>query len=61
MGKKKISPVNKNTIPNGVLYLKGGDLSSEIKPFKKRVIIEDLSQYFKEEYFKTKKLVYIDF
>ncbi len=59
--KKNISPVNKNAIPNGVLYLKGGDLSSEIKPFKKRVIIEDLSQYFKEEYFKTKKLVYIDF
>ncbi|NLB26139.1 MAG: 16S rRNA (guanine(527)-N(7))-methyltransferase RsmG [Bacteroidales bacterium] len=59
--KKNISPVNKNAIPNGVLYLKGGDLSSEIKPFKKRIIIEDLSQYFKEEYFKTKKLVYIDF
>lgn len=59
--KKNISPVNKNAIPNGVLYLKGGDLSSEIKPFKKRIIIENLSQYFKEEYFKTKKLVYIDF
>ena len=59
--KKNISPVNKNAIPNGILYLKGGDLSSELKPFKKNVLVQDLSQYFKEEYFKTKKLVYIEF
>jgi 16S rRNA (guanine527-N7)-methyltransferase len=59
--KKNISSVHKNAIPNGILYLKGGDISSEIKPFKKNVIVQDLSQYFKEEYFKTKKLVYVEF
>ena len=59
--KKNISPVHKNAIPNGIIYLKGGDLSSEIKPFKKNVIVQELSKYFKEEYFATKKLVYIEF
>jgi 16S rRNA (guanine527-N7)-methyltransferase len=59
--KKNISPVYKNAIPNGILYLKGGDLSSEIRPFKNHVIVQDLSRYFKEEYFETKKLVYLEY
>ena len=59
--KKNISSVHKNAIPNGILYLKGGDISSEIKPFKKNVVVQDLSQYFNEEYFKTKKLIYVEF
>jgi 16S rRNA (guanine527-N7)-methyltransferase len=59
--KKNISPVHKNAIPNGILYLKGGDFTSEIKPFKNHVIVQELSKYFKEEYFETKKLVYIEF
>jgi 16S rRNA (guanine527-N7)-methyltransferase len=58
--KKNISPVHKNAIPNGILYLKGGGLSSEIKPFKNKVIVQDLSRYFREEYFETKKLIYIE-
>ena len=48
-----------NALPNGIIYLKGGDLQEEIKPFKKRVFIKDLSDYFEEEFFDTKKLVHL--
>ena len=46
-------------MPNGVLYLKGGELSEEIKPFKKRIYLQNLSEYFEEEFFETKKVVYL--
>jgi 16S rRNA (guanine527-N7)-methyltransferase len=39
--------------------LKGGDLKEELKPLKKHAEIFDLSQYFPQELFETKKLVYI--
>lgn len=48
-----------NAISNGILYLKGGNLSDEVKPFRKRVFIQDLSHYFEEEFFETKKLVHL--
>lgn len=54
----KILFEQKNYIDNGILYLKGGDLSEELKTIKNKRIIE-LSDYFKEEFFDTKKLVYI--
>lgn len=56
---KNISTVQNNAIPNGVLYLKGGDLSTEIRPFGNRVFIQDLSDYFEEPFFETKKLVHV--
>jgi 16S rRNA (guanine527-N7)-methyltransferase len=46
-------------LPNGILYLKGGDLTEELKDFKKRVVLYDLKEYFKEEFFETKKVVYL--
>ncbi len=49
---------NKNQIPNGILYLKGGDLSDELKDFPRAKIYE-LKTFFKEEFFETKKLVYL--
>jgi len=49
---------NKNQIPNGILYLKGGDLSEELKDFPRAKIYE-LKTFFKEEFFETKKLVYL--
>jgi 16S rRNA (guanine527-N7)-methyltransferase len=55
----KISKEQFNALPNGVLYLKGGDLSEEFKDFKKRVVFYDLKDYFKEEFFETKKVVYL--
>ena len=55
--KGKISRENKNDLPNGILYLKGGDLEEELKDFKTRVKIFELKDYFSEEFFETKKLV----
>jgi 16S rRNA (guanine527-N7)-methyltransferase len=55
----KIIPGNRSSIPNGMLYLKGGDLSEELNrvPQKSRVIA--LSDFFSEEFFETKKIVYM--
>ena len=48
-----------NAMPNGIIYLKGGDLQEESKPFKRNIFIKNLSDYFKEEFFKTKKVVHL--
>ena len=53
--------IKKNSSPdirNGILYLKGGDLEEELQTYK-TVRIYELSMYFKEDFFKTKKLVYL--
>ena len=55
----KISKKQFNDLPNGILYLKGGDLSEEFIDFKKRAVFYDLKNYFKEEFFETKKVVYM--
>jgi 16S rRNA (guanine527-N7)-methyltransferase len=44
---------------NGILYLKGGDLEEELNELKKPYQLNDLSEYFKEEFFETKKVVYV--
>lgn len=56
---KNISSEQKNALPNGIICLKGGDLTSEISPFKKKVEIFSLNQYFSESFFETKKLIYL--
>ena len=56
---KLISPKQLNAIPNGILCLKGGDLREEVKEFKKYSIIFPIKDYFKEEYFEAKSVVYI--
>jgi 16S rRNA (guanine527-N7)-methyltransferase len=57
--KGKINPRSKNTLPNGILYLKGGDLTEELANFPKAVLY-DLSTYFEEDFFETKKVVYLE-
>lgn len=57
--KKNISKEQKNILPNGLICLKGGDLQAEMKPFKKTAEADDLSMYFEEEFFETKKVVYV--
>jgi 16S rRNA (guanine527-N7)-methyltransferase len=54
-----ISAKQRNAISNGILYLKGGDITSETEPFKKRISTINLSQYFQEPFFETKKLVHL--
>ena len=56
--RNKISTNQKNTLYNGILYLKGGDLTEELKGIK-NVDIYDIPQYFEEDFFETKKIVYI--
>jgi len=56
---RNVSLVQKNAMPNGILYLKGGDLDKELKPFKNRSYLFDLKDYFEEPWFESKKVVYI--
>lgn len=56
--KKNISHDQRNALPNGLITLKGGDISAEIKPFRNRSEIINISQYFTEPFFDTKKIVY---
>lgn len=58
--RKNISPKDFNKLPNGLLCLKGGDISDEIAAVKSPVIEVPLSDYFSEEYFDTKQLVYVE-
>jgi len=48
-----------NAVANGLLCLKGGDLSGELQPFSKKVMVEDLSTHFNLPFFKTKKVIYL--
>jgi len=56
---KNSSKEQKNALPNGLICLKGGELQHEILPFKNQAVTIDLKSYFKEEYFLTKKVVYV--
>ena len=56
---KKFKKENINDLPNGVLYLKGGDLIEEMSPVKKHYKFYDLNKIFEEDFFETKKVVYL--
>jgi len=57
--KKNISREQHNALPNGFICLKGGDLQEELKPFKNKAVEYNLSDYLQEEFFETKKVVYL--
>lgn len=57
--KKNISPESGNAYPNGLICLKGGDLTGETAKVRYPIIEEDLNRYFDEPFFDTKKLVYV--
>ncbi len=59
MVRKNISPIQKNVLPNGIIYLKGGDFEDEIKAFKASVEIFEISKLFGESFFDTKKVIYL--
>lgn len=56
---KNISRKNRNPVPNGIIYLKGGDLDEEIKIYRERVRIWNIKDFFSEPFFETKKVVYL--
>lgn len=57
--RKNIKREQQNALPNGLICLKGGELEHEILPFKKSALCEPLKGYFNDEYFDTKKIVYV--
>lgn len=57
--KNKVHHKDKNSLPNGLLYLKGGDFTSEITKYKKDSMVIEITDFFKEEYFETKKIIYL--
>jgi len=57
--RKNILSTDKNALPNGLICLKGGELEHEILPYKNIASSYSISDYFKEEFFKTKKVVYV--
>lgn len=56
---KNIAKDNHNAFENGIIVLKGGTLDEELKPFKKIVVQEKLSQWFEEPWFEEKNLIYV--
>lgn len=56
---KKITPKGKNAIPNGVLYLKGGDLTEEFSGIPYYHEVFEIPDFFEDEFFETKKVVYL--
>jgi len=59
LSKKNVASRQQNSLPNGFICLKGGELQNEIQPYKKTAEIFNLSDYFDGEYFKTKKVIYV--
>lgn len=57
----KLSPSHYHQLKNGILYLKGGDLAEELAPFASKVRTWDISQFYAEEFFETKKVIYLPF
>ncbi|MDG1384685.1 MAG: 16S rRNA (guanine(527)-N(7))-methyltransferase RsmG [Flavobacteriaceae bacterium] len=56
--KNRVAKTNTHAIKNGILYLKGGDLTEELKTYTKATLY-DLSAYFEEDFFETKKIVHL--
>ena len=57
--RKHISTEQRNALPNGLICLKGGELDKEVMPVKHKVDFFDLKNVFEEEFFETKKVVYV--
>ena len=57
--KDKIARNNFNSLKNGILYLKGGDFEKELEGFQKKIIVYNISDLFEEDFFQTKKIIYV--
>ena len=57
--RKNIAKDNHNALENGVIVLKGGNLEEELQPYRKVALVEKLSQWFTEEWFEEKILIYV--
>lgn len=57
--RKNVSKNQHNGLPNGLICLKGGELQHEIQPYKNTAVLYDLKDYFSEDFFDTKKAVFV--
>jgi 16S rRNA (guanine527-N7)-methyltransferase len=57
--RKNVARESKNSLPNGLICLKGGDLTNELAPFKRAAETWNLADYFKDEFFETKQVTYV--
>ena len=57
--RKNISKEQHNALPNGIITLKGGNLDEELKPFRKIVQVTPISDFFTEDWFQEKNVVYL--
>jgi len=57
--RKNVGCGNRNELRNGIICLKGGDLSAELGPYMEKTVIRNIADYFSEPYFETKKIVYL--
>lgn len=60
MVRKNSSPKDKNSLANGILYIKGGDFQEEIAGYGDKVQLFDCTSFFEEEFFETKKVVHLE-
>ena len=59
MVRTKVASKSNNDLPNGILYLKGGDFEEEVEPFRKQIQVYELQSFFQEEFFETKRLIHM--
>ena len=57
--RKNIGEKQQNSLPNGVIVLKGGNIENEIRPFKHLIDTLEISSFFEEEWFKEKNVIYL--
>ncbi|MDQ2179507.1 16S rRNA (guanine(527)-N(7))-methyltransferase RsmG [Marinifilum sp. D714] len=60
MVRKNSSPKDKNSLANGILYIKGGDFQEEIAGYGDKAQLFDCTSFFEEEFFETKKVVHLE-
>lgn len=59
MVQNNVATKSNNNLPNGILYLKGGDFDEEINPYKQHIKVYNLQDFFQEEFFETKRLIHM--
>ncbi|MDR2125888.1 MAG: 16S rRNA (guanine(527)-N(7))-methyltransferase RsmG [Prevotellaceae bacterium] len=58
----RINPNGNNALPNGIIYLKGGDLNNELKSVKiskRQIVVYEINDFFNDDFFETKRIIYI--
>ena len=57
--KGKFANTNRHTLPNGMFFLKGGDLTTELLPYRDSAVVFPISEFFSAHFFEEKKVVYL--